>query len=38
MDKYNPADIETKWQQVWEEERAFEAPDPETPGVRRPFP
>ncbi|MBI5869373.1 MAG: leucine--tRNA ligase [Actinobacteria bacterium] len=32
MDKYNPAEIETKWQQVWEEERAFEAPDPETPG------
>lgn len=33
MDKYNPAEIETRWQQVWEEERAFEAPDPETPGV-----
>lgn len=33
MDKYNPADIETKWQRVWEEERAFEAPDPDTPGA-----
>ncbi len=32
MDKYVPADIETKWQKVWEEERSFEAPDPETPG------
>jgi leucyl-tRNA synthetase len=32
MDKYIPADIETKWQQVWEDERAFEAPDPDTPG------
>ncbi|MHB9052959.1 MAG: leucine--tRNA ligase [Thermoleophilia bacterium] len=32
MDKYIPADIETKWQRVWEEERSFEVPDPETPG------
>jgi len=31
MDKYIPADIEKKWQQVWEEERSFEAPDPEEP-------
>jgi len=32
MDRYNPADIEIKWQQIWKEERSFEAPDPETPG------
>ncbi|MCL4473645.1 MAG: leucine--tRNA ligase [Actinobacteria bacterium] len=32
MDKYNPSDIETRWQRVWEEERSFEVPDPETPG------
>ena len=33
MDKYNPAEIEAKWQQVWEEEHAFEAPDPDTAGA-----
>ncbi len=33
MDKYIPAQIETKWQEVWKSERAFEAPDPDTPGA-----
>ena len=32
MDRYNPADIEAKWQKVWREERSFEVPDPEAPG------
>ena len=32
MDKYDPQTIETKWQEVWEAERAFYAPQPE-PGA-----
>ena len=33
MDKYEPQTIETKWQRIWAEERAFETanPDPERP-------
>ena len=34
MDKYDPKQIEPKWQQVWEDERAFYTPDPE-PGADR---
>ena len=31
-DKYQPQEIEAKWQQHWEETRAFEArPDPSRP-------
>ena len=32
MDTYQPETIEKKWQEVWEAERAFYAPNPE-PGV-----
>src|SRR5436309_8772129 len=32
MDKYDPQKIETKWQEVWEAERAFYVPNPE-PGT-----
>ena len=32
MDTYEPETIEKKWQEVWEAERAFYAPDPE-PGT-----
>ena len=32
MDKYEPDKIERKWQEVWEAERAFYAPNPE-PGA-----
>jgi leucyl-tRNA synthetase len=28
MERYDPHAIETKWQRVWEEERAFEVPNP----------
>jgi leucyl-tRNA synthetase len=28
MDEYDPQAIETKWQRVWEDERAFEEPNP----------
>jgi leucyl-tRNA synthetase len=28
MDKYEPEKIETKWQRVWEDERAFYTPNP----------
>ena len=34
MDKYDAQTIEPKWQQVWEETRAFEVPNPE-PGTPR---
>jgi leucyl-tRNA synthetase len=34
MDKYDPHRIETKWQRVWEDERAFYVADPE-PGADR---
>ncbi|RJQ43121.1 MAG: leucine--tRNA ligase [Gaiellales bacterium] len=33
MDKYNPADIEAKWQQVWQEEGSFDVPNPEDPAA-----
>ena len=32
MDKYDATTIEPKWQRVWDEERAFEVPNPE-PGA-----
>ncbi|HET9323719.1 MAG TPA: leucine--tRNA ligase [Gaiellaceae bacterium] len=28
MDRYQPHEIEAKWQKVWEDERAFETPNP----------
>jgi leucyl-tRNA synthetase len=34
MDKYDAQTIETKWQRIWEENRAFEVPNPE-PGAPR---
>jgi leucyl-tRNA synthetase len=34
MDKYDANTIETKWQRIWEESRAFEVPNPE-PGAPR---
>jgi leucyl-tRNA synthetase len=34
MDRYDPAVIEQRWQRVWREARAFEAPNPE-PGSPR---
>jgi leucyl-tRNA synthetase len=34
MDSYEPQTIETKWQELWERERAFEVPNPE-PGTPR---
>ena len=33
MDRYNPAEIEAKWQQVWKQERTFEAPNPDDPAA-----
>ena len=35
MERYDPHEIEPKWQQVWEAERAFETPNP-APGA--PYP
>jgi leucyl-tRNA synthetase len=34
MDRYEPQTIESKWQRVWDEARAFEVPNPE-PGAPR---
>ena len=34
MDSYDAQTIETKWQRIWEESRAFEVPNPE-PGAPR---
>jgi leucyl-tRNA synthetase len=34
MDRYEPQTIESKWQRVWDETRAFEVPNPE-PGAPR---
>jgi leucyl-tRNA synthetase len=34
MDKYDAQTIETKWQRIWEESRAFEVPNPK-PGAPR---
>jgi leucyl-tRNA synthetase len=31
MDKYEPQQIETKWQQVWEDARAYYVPNPDDP-------
>ena len=28
MDKYNPEQIEAKWQRVWEDEQTFHTPNP----------
>jgi leucyl-tRNA synthetase len=35
MDRYEPAEIEAKWQKVWEEEQTFHTPDP-APGEEPP--
>ncbi len=35
MDKYEPAEIEAKWQRVWEDEQAFVVPNPEDPSDPR---
>jgi leucyl-tRNA synthetase len=32
MERYEPQQIEAKWQRVWEDERAFHTPNPE-PGA-----
>ena len=34
MERYEPEAIEPRWQRVWDDERAFETPNPE-PGQRR---
>ena len=34
MDRYEPQTIESKWQRIWDENRAFEVPNPE-PGAPR---
>ncbi len=31
MDKYTPRDIEAKWQGIWEQEHAFDVPNPADP-------
>jgi leucyl-tRNA synthetase len=31
LERYEPAKIEAKWQQIWEEERAFAVPNPDAP-------
>jgi leucyl-tRNA synthetase len=36
MDSYEPQTIETKWQELWERERAFEVPNPEPGAPRNP--
>jgi leucyl-tRNA synthetase len=33
MERYEPHQIEAKWQQVWEDEKAFYAPNPEPGGA-----
>ncbi|MEK7816644.1 MAG: class I tRNA ligase family protein, partial [Actinomycetota bacterium] len=33
MDKYTPADIEAKWQKVWEDEQSFAVLNPENPAA-----
>jgi leucyl-tRNA synthetase len=32
VERYEPVEIEAKWQQVWEDARAFYVPNPESPG------
>jgi leucyl-tRNA synthetase len=36
MEKYDPEKIETKWQRVWEDTKAFEVPNPEPGAPRNP--
>jgi len=36
METYDPQAIETKWQRVWEDARAFEVPNPEPGAPRNP--
>src|SRR5262249_32980468 len=36
MDTYDPQAIETKWQKVWEDVKAFEVPNPEPGAPRNP--
>jgi leucyl-tRNA synthetase len=36
MDRYDSAKIETKWQRVWEDAKAFEVPNPEPGAPRNP--
>ena len=36
MDRYEPKQIERKWQEVWERERAFYVPNPEPGGAAAP--
>jgi len=36
MDRYDPQAIETKWQRVWEDVKAFEVPNPEPGAPRNP--
>jgi leucyl-tRNA synthetase len=35
MDRYDPAAIEPRWQEVWEREGAFTVPNPENPSAAR---
>ena len=37
MDTYNPHAIESKWQQVWDAEGAFEVQNPEPGAPRNPL-
>src|SRR3954449_7107992 len=32
MDRYEPSEIEARWQRVWEEERTWQVPNPGQPG------
>ena len=32
MDRYDPAEIERRWQEVWARERTWEVPNPGQPG------
>ena len=34
MDRYDAQTVETKWQRIWDESRAFEVPNPK-PGAPR---
>ena len=31
MDRYEPEQVERKWQEVWEREHAFTVPNPDSP-------
>ncbi|MBE0429329.1 MAG: leucine--tRNA ligase [Thermoleophilia bacterium] len=33
MDRYNPHELESRWQRVWREEKSFEVPNPSEPAA-----